>query len=288
MRIQVPATTANLGPGFDSCGLALNLYLTVDIIEPQSTWFIAHQLGASIPTDETNLIIETALSIQPDLPPHYLRVQTDIPTARGLGSSSSAIVAGIELANQLGQLNLTTAEKMALAVKKEGHPDNVAPAILGNFVIAATVAEKVYYQPCQFPECGILVSVPPTELLTSESRGLLPTTLTHQDAVSAGSIGNVLIAALFNQDLVTAGRMLEQDLLHEPYRKKVLPHFDSIKELAHQFHAYGTCISGAGPSVLTLLPTAQLADLQQALQLVFPDFNFLNLSVNQTGVTYTT
>lgn len=287
MRIQVPATTANLGPGFDSCGLALNLYLTVDIGQPQASWFVEHQLGAEIPTDETNLIIETALAIQPNLPPHHLIVQTDIPTARGLGSSSSAIVAGIELANQLGNLQLTTADKMAIAVKKEGHPDNVAPAILGNFVIATTVAEKVYYQSCHFPDCGILVAVPPTELLTSESRGLLPTTLSHQEAVTAGSIGNVLIAALFNQDLTTAGQLLEQDLLHEPYRKKVLPHFDTIKDLAHKFHAYGVCISGAGPSVLILLPENQLTTLQQALQQVYPDFDFLNLSINQTGVTCT-
>ncbi|MGY3779338.1 homoserine kinase [Isobaculum melis] len=285
MRIQVPATTANLGPGFDCLGLALNLFLTLDIGSPQTTWLIEHQLGADIPTDETNLIVATALSIQPDLQPHHLVVHSDIPTARGLGSSSSAIVAGIELANQLGQLELTTAEKLALAVKKEGHPDNVAPAILGQFVIATSVADQVYYQQGQFPDCGIIVAVPPTELLTTESRGLLPAALPYKEAVAGASIGHVMIAALLNQDLVTAGQLLEADLFHEPYRKKILPHFDIIKDLAHQFHAYGTCISGAGPSVLTLLPTTHLADFQQALQCRYPDFNLLNLSMNQTGVT---
>lgn len=131
LTISVPATSANLGPGFDSVGLAVNLYLTIDVLEAASQWHIQHDLGSEVPSDERNLLLETALQVCPDLQPHKIKMTSEIPLARGLGSSSSVIVAGIELANQLGQLNLSAADKLAIATNIEGHPDNVAPAILG-------------------------------------------------------------------------------------------------------------------------------------------------------------
>lgn len=105
MKITVPATSANIGPGFDSVGVAVSKYLTIEVLEPADVWFIEHDLG-DIPSDENNLLISTALQVKSDLQPHKLVMTSDIPLARGLGSSSSVIVAGIELANQLADLKL--------------------------------------------------------------------------------------------------------------------------------------------------------------------------------------
>ena len=129
MKIIVPATSANIGPGFDSVGVAVSKYLTIEVLEERDEWLIEHDLNPRIPKDKRNLLIKVALQLAPNLQPYRLKMTSDIPLARGLGSSSSVIVAGIELANQLGKLDLTDDEKLDWANKIEGHPDNVAPAI---------------------------------------------------------------------------------------------------------------------------------------------------------------
>ncbi len=106
MKITVPATSANIGPGFDSVGVALSKYLTVEVIQQSDSWFVEHDLEF-VPSDERNLLIKTALKVVADLQPHHIRMTSDVPLARGLGSSSSVIVAGIELANQLANLQCT-------------------------------------------------------------------------------------------------------------------------------------------------------------------------------------
>lgn len=153
MKIIVPATSANIGPGFDSVGVAVTKYLQIEVCEERDEWLIEHQIGKWIPHDERNLLLKIALQIVPDLHPRRLKMTSDVPLARGLGSSSSVIVAGIELANQLGKLNLSDYEKLQLATKIEGHPDNVAPAIYGNLVIASSVDGQVSAIVADFPEC---------------------------------------------------------------------------------------------------------------------------------------
>ena len=127
MKITVPATSANVGPGFDSVGVAVSKYLTIEVLEVADKWEVLHDLG-DVPSDETNLLITTALQVKSDLKPHRIKMISDIPLARGLGSSSSVIVAGIELANQLADLNLSDECKdLQLATKIEGHPDKCSP-----------------------------------------------------------------------------------------------------------------------------------------------------------------
>ena len=150
MKITVPATSANIGPGFDSVGVAVSKYLTIEVLEPADAWHIEHDLG-DITSDENNLLISTALQVKSDLQPHKLVMTSDIPLARGLGSSSSVIVAGIELANQLADLKLSDDDKLDIATKIEGHPDNVAPAIFGNLVVASYVDEHVNSIVTEFP-----------------------------------------------------------------------------------------------------------------------------------------
>lgn len=266
MKIIVPATSANVGPGFDSVGVAVTKYLEIQVCEEREEWMIEHQLGKWIPRDERNLLLKIALQIDPDLQPRRLKMVSDIPLARGLGSSSSVIVAGIELANQLGNLKLTDHDKLQLATKIEGHPDNVAPAIYGNLVIASSVEGQVSAVVAPFPECAFLAYIPNYELRTRDSRGVLPKKLSYKEAVAASSIANVAIAALLTGDMVKAGQAIESDLFHERYRQELVREFATIKKVAKRNGAYATYLSGAGPTVMVLADPDKMPKIKAELE----------------------
>ena len=266
MKIIVPATSANVGPGFDSVGVAVTKYLEIQVCEEREEWMIEHQLGKWIPRDERNLLLKIALQIVPDLQPRRLKMVSDIPLARGLGSSSSVIVAGIELANQLGNLKLSKHEKLQLATKIEGHPDNVAPAIYGNLVIASSVEGQVSAVVAPFPECAFLAYIPNYELRTRDSRGALPKKLSYKEAVAASSIANVAIAALLTGDMVKAGQAIESDLFHERYRQELVREFATIKKVAKRNGAYATYLSGAGPTVMVLAEPDKMPKIKADLE----------------------
>ena len=266
MKIIVPATSANVGPGFDSVGVAVTKYLEIQVCEEREEWMIEHQLGKWIPRDERNLLLKIALQIVPDLQPRRLKMVSDIPLARGLGSSSSVIVAGIELANQLGNLKLSKHEKLQLATKIEGHPDNVAPAIYGNLVIASSVEGQVLAVVAPFPECAFLAYIPNYELRTRDSRGVLPKKLSYKEAVAASSIANVAIAALLTGDMVKAGQAIESDLFHERYRQELVREFATIKKVAKRNGAYATYLSGAGPTVMVLADPDKMPKIKAELE----------------------
>lgn len=283
MRITVPATSANVGPGFDSVGVAVSKYLTIEILELSEKWEVLHDLG-DVPSDETNLLITTALQVKADLQPHRIKMVSDIPLARGLGSSSSVIVAGIELANQLAHLQLSADEKLVIATKIEGHPDNVAPAIFGNLVISSYVDEKVNSAVAAFPEASFVAFIPNYELKTSDSRNVLPNEFSYKEAVTASSIANVAIAALLTGDLEKAGKAIEADLFHERFRQKLVKEFAPIKEAAHEVGAYATYLSGAGPTIMTLAPKAKEAELVERLEALALDGEVVALYVDTKGV----
>ena len=284
MKIIVPATSANVGPGFDSVGIAVTRYLTIEVLEPADAWLIEHDLGAGIPTDEKNLLLQTALSISTDMQPHRIKMTSEVPLARGLGSSSSVIVAGIELANQLANLQLSDAEKLRIATEIEGHPDNVAPAIFGNMVIASYIGEDVQYVTADFPTCDLVAFVPSYQLKTSDSRNVLPTEWSYKEAVAASSVANVAIAALLMGDLVTAGRSIELDHFHERYRQSLVKEFPRVKEVAHAHAAYATYLSGAGPTIMNLLAPEHTAAFVAALAALGLDGQILKLKIDTFGV----
>ena len=284
MKIIVPATSANVGPGFDSVGIAVTRYLTIEVLEPADAWLIEHDLGAGIPTDEKNLLLQTALSISTDMQPHRIKMTSEVPLARGLGSSSSVIVAGIELANQLANLQLSDAEKLRIATEIEGHPDNVAPAIFGNMVIASYIGEDVQYVTADFPTCDLVAFVPSYQLKTSDSRNVLPTEWSYKEAVAASSVANVAIAALLKGDLVTAGRSIELDHFHERYRQSLVKEFPRVKEVAHAHAAYATYLSGAGPTIMNLLAPEHTAAFVAALAALGLDGQILKLKIDTFGV----
>ncbi|MDU6758782.1 MAG: homoserine kinase [Streptococcus parasanguinis] len=284
MKIIVPATSANVGPGFDSVGIAVSKYLTIDVLEPADAWLIEHDLGAGIPTDEKNLLLSTALSIAPAIQPHHIKMTSEVPLARGLGSSSSVIVAGIELANQLANLQLSDAEKLRIATEIEGHPDNVAPAIFGNLVVASYIGEDVQYVTADFPTCDLVAFVPSYQLKTSDSRNVLPTEWSYKEAVAASSVANVAIAALLKGDLVTAGRSIELDHFHERYRQSLVKEFPQVKEVAHQHDAYATYLSGAGPTIMNLLAPEHTAAFVAALEKLGLEGQIFQLKIDTFGV----
>ena len=284
MRITVPATSANVGPGFDSVGIAVTRYLTIDVLEAQENWWIEHDLGEEIPSNEENLLLQTALQVAPDMAPHRLKMTSEVPLARGLGSSSSVIVAGIELANQLGKLSLSDEDKLEIATKIEGHPDNVAPAIFGNLVVASYVDQQTNHLVLPFPECALVAFVPNYELKTSDSRNVLPSEWTYKEAVAASAIANVAIAALAKGDLRVAGKAIEADRFHERYRQQLVTEFPQVKEVAHQHDAYATYLSGAGPTIMTLLPVEHAEAFAKDLESKDLNGQVFSLKIDTTGV----
>lgn len=266
MKIIVPATSANIGPGFDSVGVAVSKYLIIEVLGNSDQWIIEHDLGRRIPSNERNLLIKVARRIAPAIRPHHLKMTTDIPLARGLGSSSSVIVAGIELANQLANLQLSNTEKLNLATKIEGHPDNVAPAIYGNLTISSYVNGEVSTVVTKFPEVSLIAYIPNYELRTKDSRGVLPKELSYQEAVAASSIANVAIAALMKGDMVAAGQAIESDRFHEHFRQGLIKEFPKIKMMAKENGAYATYLSGAGPTVMILVPKERSNTLKEKIE----------------------
>ena len=291
MRIIVPATTANIGLGFDSIGIAVDLYLTLTVVEPSNEWKIEHPFGEAVPSNHENLIIETALAVCSTLQPHHLVCESDIPMTRGLGSSSSAIVAGIELANQLGNLNLTPQQKVEWATKLEGHPDNVAPAILGGLVVATYDEESQevdYLQKEIQSDIQGITLIPDFELSTKASRQVLPSEFVYSKAVQASSRSNVLVAALWQEDWENVSKIVEKDLFHEPYRETLIPFLTPVRKLAKEKEAIGTYLSGAGPTVMVLSSKDKSTTIVEYLQEHLPsklgNYNIQVLTVDQVGV----
>jgi len=286
--IRVPGSTANLGPGFDSIGLALNQYLTLEV-EKASHWkveMLSEELKV-FPNDKTNFIIQVALETVKkygcNLPPCLIKMKSEIPLTRGLGSSAAAIIAGIELADSLGHLNLSREEKLSLAASKEGHPDNVGASLYGGLIIGKQDGEKVdvvSFQPVPF---DVVAVIPHEELETKDSRNALPKQLSFSEAVKAGAISNVLVAAFLTGDHKLAGKMMKEDLYHQPYRKLLVPHLQEVDEISLREGAFGVALSGAGPTVVCFAEKGKGQSLKNKLQLLMPQMDVRNLAIDQAG-----
>lgn len=287
--VTVPASTANLGPGFDSIGLALDLYLSIHV-SSSAEWSVQYNEESyqHLSASSDNLIVAAANKVAAkyalDLPPAKLEVTTDIPLSRGLGSSASAIAAGIELADRLLQLNMTMKEKVEIGTEMEGHPDNISAALLGGLTISYADAEELAVVHIPEVEIGVLILVPPTEFLTMESRGLLPEELPHATAIRSSMAANVLSAAVAKGDWQTAGRMMEKDDFHEPFRKSRFPDFDAIRHACRNSGAYGSAISGAGPSLFVAVEKGKEQDISQMLKKQFPHYECLVTKPSVAGI----
>jgi homoserine kinase len=260
VRVRVPATSANLGPGYDALGLALDLH---DELEAEATGAgleieVAGAGADEVPRDATHLVVRAmhaAFALMGVEPPGLaLRCDNVVPHSRGLGSSSAAIVAGVVLARGLvagGELLATDDDLFQLAARMEGHPDNVAPAFFGGFVVSAAAGDGFLALPAPVdPRVSAVVFVPPTAVSTALARGLLPQTVPHRDAAANAAAAALLVSALGGhpEHLLVA----TSDRLHQDYRRPAMP--ESL-ELVDRLRADGVpaVVSGAGPTVLAFV-----------------------------------
>ncbi len=266
IRIQVPATSANLGSGFDSLGVALTLYNQV-WMEESDTLEISSKDDVKIPTDESNLIYWSAQRLYAEcgktLPGLKIIQENNIPMTRGLGSSSACIVAGLIGANRFLGNPLSRSDIETLAVKIEGHPDNTTPAITGGLVTSAMDGGRIYSVTVPVADnIRFAVFVPPFELKTETARGALPDKYSRNDAVFNLSRSALMTSALFSGSLENL-RVAVQDRLHQPYRKKFIDGYDTVFRLSYELGSYGTCVSGAGPSILSIVDAEGAAVFEQ-------------------------
>ena len=288
--IKVPGSTANLGPGFDSIGLALNRYLelTCTLAKAWSFHYLS-QGYENLPSDENNLIYQiykkTAAhyGIQDPRPCCHVEITSDIPLERGLGSSAAAIVAGIELANHLLALNLTTEEKARLASLYEGHPDNASASVYGGLTIGTHSDEETLIIPCGTLPMDVVVMIPDQHLLTDESRNLLPKQLGFYQAVHASSLANVLVAALLRGDLYAISQVMAKDLFHHPYRLKAVPDLAHVTALLSRYTSCGVALSGAGPTIIIFTKEGEGEAVQKKLASHFPAYSVEILEPEITG-----
>lgn len=261
ITVKVPASTANLGPGFDVLGMALNLYNTVTLEEcDQTGWFIDIKGEGEnlIPRDSSNLIARTILYLLEktdyQITGFKLSLDNKIPFQRGLGSSAGAIVGGLVAANALVGQPFSPDELLQMAVEIEGHPDNVAAALFGGVVIVAQNDNSLIYS--RFvPQKGLKVTavIPDFQLSTKRARSVLPEKVPLSDAVYNMGHLALLITALRDGDWELLGAALH-DRLHQPYRCPLVPGLVDIMELAREAGAYGVFLSGAGPTVIAFTP----------------------------------
>lgn len=270
VRLTVPATSANLGPGFDSLGLALDLRdeLTASITGAGLEVDVVGEGAAELPTDEQNLVVRAmreAFDVLGEQPPGLrLGCRNVVPHARGLGSSAAAIVGGIHLARALvedGRSRLPDLAAFQLAATLEGHPDNVAAASFGGLTVAWREAGVFHAAPAQVaPGVRAVVLVPPTPVATEVARALLPDAVPHADAAASAGRAALLVAALatgWTAKLHDATR----DWLHQEYRRPAMPEtLDLVDGLRSAGRA--AVVSGAGPSVLVLTDGAGVPGLR--------------------------
>ena len=253
--VRVPASSANLGPGFDALGMAIEIYLTCRFERAERLSIRAcGRDTAMISTGDDNLIWQTALAVASDvgeqLPPIELEIDNDIPIGKGLGSSAAALTAGVVIADQLLGLHWKPLRILDEAAQIEGHPDNVAACVLGSIVASAMetggVARAVRLElPARY---GVGVVVPDFILPTSEARAVLPDGYSREDTVFNVQRSALLMAALAT-GTTSAFPAALQDRLHQPYRAALVPGLDEIARLRAP-GLLGCVLSGAGPSVL--------------------------------------
>lgn len=272
VKVTVPATTANLGAGFDCIGAALTLYNQFSFTPATELSFSVTGAEAErVKTDESNLAYQAFVKFYEYIgqtpPPVHIEIELGVPLARGLGSSATAIVGGLVGANRLAGSPLGEVEVMNLAIALEGHPDNVVPALLGGCRLSATNDASNNWAICDIPwhESIIpVVAIPNFELSTAEARRVLPTEVSRADAIFNAAHLGLLVRALQtgNGDWLRAAL---QDRLHQPYRQALIQGYEAVRAAALEAGAWGLVISGAGPTLLALVDKAQAASVKREI-----------------------
>ena len=294
VRIRIPATTANCGPGFDTLGIACNLYNEVELelnsIKDLVQISVTGDGADSLPTNERNLVLRSVRAVLERNHSSGLGIRLNllnrIPLSRGLGSSSSAIIGGVVAANVAVGSPFSNDELLDMATAIEGHPDNVAPALFGGFTVSVMQAERVACLRMSVPqELKLVVCIPDFRLSTHKARLAIPELVPHQDAVFNVSRTALLVGALATGQTKYLTDAL-QDRLHQPYRAPLIPGMDEVFAAGRQAGALGVAMSGAGPSIMAY--TLEKADevgqaMVQAFQTHGISSRYLELNVDYDG-----
>ena len=262
--VRVPASSANLGPGYDAMAAAVALHLELEVEETGE--FSLDPGGLDVSTGRDNLVVRAFESLH-SADGIAFRLRSEIPLARGLGSSAAAIVAGLFAADHLFELALSKEEMLVRATELEGHPDNVAAAIYGGFVICGTGPEGTPLAARFNPSEGLegIVVIPPEEVSTKLAREAIPAEVPLADAVANASSAALLVLGLQSADLDLVGRGLA-DRIHQPRRRHLYPRSMEIVDAAAELGALGATISGAGPTVLVWTTWQDAGDVAAALE----------------------
>lgn len=260
IRIQVPGSTSNLGCGFDSIGLAVERYLYLEVTESDHWLFEQHSANLKgMPEGKKNLIYQTCSAVARQsgkrLPECRVKAHSEIPLARGLGSSAAAIVAGIEMADQLLQLSLAKDEKFALACQFEEHGDNVAASVFGGLVVTGKAKGKPMALKANVPDLDLVLTVPEYELKTEDARSVLPETLPFRKAAAGSGTANLMVTAIMKNNWNLAGELMSEDIFHQPYRASLVPDLSKAEKSGREAGAYGLALSGAGPALIAFAPS---------------------------------
>lgn len=267
-HIIVPATSANMGSGFDSIGIAFEKYNHLWFVEIDEGLEILinkkHKL--KIPTGEKNLIFKTMKDfyemIGKPMPGIRLIQEDYIPLTRGLGSSAACIVAGLIAANDLSGCNYSKEKLAQIAARIEGHPDNSNPAILGGMVVGALDKKEMRHVNIPIPEClSFAILVPDFPVETEKSRGILPYTVTRKEAIFNSSRAGLLVGSMMTGAIDNL-KMAMDDRLHQPYRLPLVPGMTQIFEKADQFGAKASYLSGAGPTLVSVITDDNIEEFE--------------------------
>lgn len=258
IKVRVPATSANMGAGFDTLGVALNLYSVLEVSETESGLeIITFTNGGTVHNDKTNLVYRSMDRVFGEVGylPKGIRIKQDskIPMTRGLGSSSACIVGGMLAANALSGRKLSYSDILQLATEMEGHPDNVGPAMYGGLCISADVGGKVVSKSTKLlNKLKFAVMIPDFFVATKKSRGVLPQSVSISDAAA-----NISSALMFYKSIVDGDfdmlRYGVSDRLHQPYRKQYVDGIDEIFDKTYAYGSLATYISGSGPTIMSIL-----------------------------------
>lgn len=261
LHIKVPATSANMGSGFDSIGVALKLYnhIWVEEIEGDDKLQIEikREQGIVIPIDKSNLIYKTIegfyKEIGKKMPSLHIIQEDFIPMARGLGSSAACIVGGLFAGNALAGNPCTKDELAKMASVLEGHPDNAVPAIFGNMVVGVQNDTKLNYVPIDVPkELMFATMVPEFPVATKDARAVLPDSYSREDMVFNSSRTALLVASMYSKNFDNLSVAMN-DKIHQPFRSKLIPNMDNIFEQGNTFGALASYLSGAGSTLMSVV-----------------------------------
>ena len=254
-RVRVPASTANLGSGFDIFGMALDIYNTFSLrLTTEADWSVQVPASLRMPAGRDNLVLQSARRLfkQVGFAPKgaHLELDINIPLSRGLGSSSSAIIGGLVAANVMVGEPLDRRALLDMAIEIEGHPDNVTPALMGGLTLSYSTGGAHHFLRLPCPsELQIILAIPDFELGTAHARSILPTRIARRDAVFNGSRMALLVAAMYERRydwLITA----MEDRLHQPYRSRLMPGMAEAIAAGYEANALGVALSGAGPTLI--------------------------------------